>query len=1301
MKVFAMAFGLLRVVFVTALVALGLSACGGGGSEPTLQRIELSPATTSRAAGTTQQYVATAIYSDNTKTDVSGSSETRWLSSDPSTATISTTGLAQTLKPGTVTVSGSYRGVTGTATLTVSAATPTALSVTPASPSIAKGTGQAFTATATFTDMSTQNVTASATWASSSPAVASVGNSAGSKGQATGLSTGSTTISAAYLGLTASSDLTVTAANLTSIEVTPANATLPKGASGQAKATGIFSDSSTQDLTATVTWSSSNIEVASISNAPDSQGRATGVSEGTTTITASTGGLAGSTGLTVSAARLTSLQITPASSSAPKGTTRQFTATGTFTDMSTQDLTGSVVWSSSNVTVATISNATGSSGLATARTEGNTTITAASGSVTTSTPFTVTAAVLTDLQVTPTGSSRPKGSSQQFSATGTYSDLSTQDLTGSVVWSSTAADVASISNADGSRGLASALSVGSTTIGAASGDISTSASFTVTAAALVSLQITPANASVPKGTEQQFTATGTYTDLSTQDITTDVTWSSSASAVATISNASGTQGRASTTAVGNTTIAAVSGSVSASTSLTVTAAALSRIDVTPAEPSIPVNTTQQFKATGVFTDASTQDFTAAVTWQSSNTGVLSISNGASNRGLAVASSKGTSTVSATYLGQTGSTVATVSDAILTSISVTPSNGKLAKGFSRQYTATGTFSDSTSRDVTDYVTWASTSTTAATVSNADGSRGLVTASTPGTSNITATFTYPDSGRVFTGATTLTVTDATLNSIAVTPNNGSFPKGATGQYTATGTFSDSSTQNLTTQVSWSSSNPSVATVSDSVGSKGRAEAVGVGTATFSAASGTLVGSTPVTITDAVLSKITVSPSTASIAKGTAQQYRADGTYSDNSVKDITTDVTWSSSSTSNATISNASGDKGNATGAGLGTATITATQGSTSGTASLTVTAATLQSLAVSPNTVSVAAGRSQQFTATGTYSDGSTQNLTTSVTWNSASTDIATVSNASGSKGLATTIKKGDTTIAAAIGGLTSTANRADGAMRVTDAVPVSIAITPANQTIGNKTGLQYTAIETFSDGSTKDQTTAVTWASSNTAIATLSNAAGSNGLANAIAVGSVTVSATDGSVIGTTPLTVGPATLQSIRVIGRAGGIPSGYQFQFRAEGIYSDASTQDITTSVDWSSLGDEVATVSNAASSKGIVSAGGAGSTFIIASLNGLTGNASVTVSSATLSSITVTPVNPTIAGRATLQFNAEGNFSDGSKLPITTQVTWASSNSNTVSIDANSGLATGGPLPGNATISATRGSVVGRTTATHTSF
>jgi hypothetical protein len=72
---------------------------------------------------------------------------------------------------------------------------------------------------------------------------------------------------------------------------------------------------------------------------------------------------------------------------------------------------------------------------------------------------------------------------------------------------------------------------------------------------------------------------------------------------------------------------------------------------------------------------------------------------------------------------------------------------------------------------------------------------------------------------------------------------------------------------------------------------------------------------------------------------------------------------------------------------------------------TVTAATLVSIAVTPSSPSIALGTTQQLTATGTYSDGSTQNLTTTVTWGSLDTTIANISNANGSQGLASPIRR--------------------------------------------------------------------------------------------------------------------------------------------------------------------------------------------------------------------------------------------------------------------------------------------------------
>ena len=249
-------------------------------------------------------------------------------------------------------------------------------------------------------------------------------------------------------------------------------------------------------------------------------------------------------------------------------------------------------------------------------------------------------------------------------------------------------------------------------------------------------------------------------------------------------------------------------------------------------------------------------------------------------------------------------------------------------------------------------------------------------------------------------------AVLQSIAVSPANPSVPNGETEQFTATGTYSDNSTQNLTSQVTWASATPSVATISDTSGSQGLATGVALGTTTISATLNGVAGSTVLTVSAAVLQSIAVSPANPSVAKGETEQFTATGTYSDNSKQNLTSQVTWVSATPSVATISGASGSQGLATGVALGTSTISATLNGVVGSTVLTVSAAVLQSIAVSPANPSLPKGETEQFTATGTYSDNSTQNLTRQVTWASATTSVATISDASGSQGLATGVAAG-------------------------------------------------------------------------------------------------------------------------------------------------------------------------------------------------------------------------------------------------------------------------------------------------------
>ncbi len=173
---------------------------------------------------------------------------------------------------------------------------------------------------------------------------------------------------------------------LQSVTVATTTSSVAAGLTSQFTATGKYSDGTSKDVTATANWTSATTTVATISNTSGSIGLATGVSAGTSVITATLSGVSGSSTLTVTAANLVSLAITPTNPTIAPHTTLPFKATGTFTDKSTQDVTASVVWASSETSIATIGASTG---IVTALTTGTTSINAVSGTIQ-SNPVTLT-----------------------------------------------------------------------------------------------------------------------------------------------------------------------------------------------------------------------------------------------------------------------------------------------------------------------------------------------------------------------------------------------------------------------------------------------------------------------------------------------------------------------------------------------------------------------------------------------------------------------------------------------------------------------------------------------------------------------------------------------------------------------------------------------------------------------------------------------------------------------------------------------------------------------------------------------
>lgn len=582
------------------------------------------------------------------------------------------------------------------------------LAVSPARASIALGETAKFAVVATFSDGTTEDVTAAATWSTANTSIATV--NAG--GVASPVSLGTATIVANAYGKSGSASLVVSKAPLKAITVTSPGAPIALGQTAQLQAQGTYSDKSTQDITDQVTWASAQPSVATIS----STGLAASKSVGSTQVTASLNNISASGNVTVAGAALASIAVGSKDASVPLGVNEQFSAIGTYTDGRTADLTSTATWTSSAPAVVSINGG----GAATTKAVGGASISAAVAGMSGMTQFAVTPAALVSIAVSAAHASLALGTSEQLTATGTFTDGSSKDITTAVSWSSSAPGVLSVS----SGGAVTAKATGSAGISAVSASITANTSLSVSAAALVSISVSASHASLPVGSTEQLTATGTFTDNTKQDISSSVTWSSSVPAVASISSRGAVVGKA----VGSAALTASSSGVTGSTNLGVSAAALVGINISAARESIPLGDTLQLSAIGTLTDGTTQDMTGSVNWTSSSPDVLSV-----RAGLVAGLAVGAAGVTASSGSISAVKSLNVSAPALSSIQLAPAGPTVPLGSSLQLTITGTFTDGSTQDVTQQVSWNIDAPGIAAIT----SGGMVSGQQVGTTGVEAT------------------------------------------------------------------------------------------------------------------------------------------------------------------------------------------------------------------------------------------------------------------------------------------------------------------------------------------------------------------------------------------------------------------------------------------------------------------------------------------------------------------------------------------------------------------------------------
>lgn len=222
-----------------------------------------------------------------------------------------------------------------------------------------------------------------------------------------------------------------------------------------------------------------------------------------------------------------------------------------------------------------------------------------------------------------------------------------------------------------------------------------------------------------------------------------------------------------------------------------------------------------------------------------------------------------------------------------------------------------------------------------------------------------------------------------------------------------------------------------------------------------------------------------------------------------------------------------------------------------------------SIAVTPINPSKAKGLTQQFTATATWNDGSETDVTATASWVSSDETKSIVA-----AGLASCFAEGDSSITASQGGITSPAQ----VLTVTAPEIISIAITPTNPTKIKGQKQQFTATATLTDITTTNITSTATWASSNEAKATETATAGEF---EAIGVGTANITAEKDGITSPAQIITITNDLVSIVVTPAGAKINKNKTQQYVSIGTYQDETQGDITSSSNWASSDELIATI------------------------------------------------------------------------------------------------------------------------------
>lgn len=799
------------------------------------------------------------------------------------------------------------------------------------------GETQSLIATAIYVSGKTEDVTVKTDWNSGSPDVASV-----YAGVVTAKAEGTAVITATYMAKTVVVNVTVKK-KVKALTKDKQTLDLRLGTSEQVKLTAVYQDGTTEDVTNKADWSIDNFSIATVTN-----GLVTGQSSGTATVTARYGSQ--TLTIPVSVEIVKRLDPGKAQVSLLLKETEKIQLFATYPDGTVEDVAEKAEWSTDKESVADALK-----GTITGYGAGQATLTARYGTKTATITVDVDNAI--KLTVDKMSVFMKRNTSQQLTLTATYSNGTTEDITGKAEWSSSNPNVVYAN-----QGKLSAISVGEATVTAKYGEKTVSIGVDVEVPRR--LELNKELVSLQNGQSEQLTLSAMYMDGTKQDVTGEAEWTSSNEAAVYVA-----KGKITAYKAGEAAITAKYGGKSVTANVAVDIP--SKITASKQSVALQAGDTELIKLTATFLDGRQEDVTEEAEWSTGSAAVAEVRSG-----LITGVGTGSTSITAKY--GTRTTTIQVSVGVLKTLTADETRLVMKKGDAEKIALTAAYADGSSKNVAEQAAWSSSNPQVAAVD-----MGEITAVSSGEATITATF---DSKSV-----KITVLVDMATSLSATPTFLVVNTGESKQIRLSAVDPSGQTKDVTNEAEWLVSNPKLAQVVN-----GLVTPVANGKVTVTAKYGGKTASIPVDI--GIVEKIEASKRFVTTKTGQKVQINLIATFSDGSTRDVTPDAEWKSASYKVADVQD-----GWLTATGSGKTTVTAKYEGKS--VSIPVEVDVLKYLKTNVVKINLPVGTSKQVKAYATYIDGSEADVTKPALWTSSNIMIADVKD-----GVIKATGKGKTTI---------------------------------------------------------------------------------------------------------------------------------------------------------------------------------------------------------------------------------------------------------------------------------------------------